>query len=139
MNGTAYMIGYIRKCTANPKLTAELNIVPNIKLFNENNTKALARASHDPQVLIAIVSGLNRYRAVICSVKFSEHFRLCKMEYTSFPQYTSHKLNKTLPNSANQNTFGVNIHANKGVYRYVFLSYGDWLLYTYLAASVNTS
>jgi hypothetical protein len=60
-----YITGYIRKCTANPKLTAEFNIVPNIKLFNENNTKAFATASHDPLVLIAIVRGLNRYSAVI--------------------------------------------------------------------------
>ncbi len=59
------MIGYIRKCTANPKLAAELNIVPNIKLFSENNTKAFATASHDPRVLIAIVRGLNKYNAVI--------------------------------------------------------------------------
>lgn len=72
-------------------------------------------------------------------VKLSEHFRFRKISCTSFPQYTSHRLNKTFPNSANQNTFGVNIHASKGVYLYVFLSYGDWLLHTYLAASVNTS
>ena len=47
------------------------------------------------------------------------------MPYTSFPQYTSKRLNKTFPNSSNQNTFGVIIQASKGVYLYVFLSYGD--------------